>query len=93
MNDITKAVKDNGPVTALLALVLAGGGFNFVSESEEDQALEELEQELRDADIIQNSNHNDLVIKYNELDKEIALLKQWNELMSERVSDAQIDER
>ena len=74
MNDIAEAAKNNPGTVALLGMILAGGGLNFVSEGAEEEETEELTAELRQADIAQDRRHQELVDMYHDMNLRLALV-------------------
>ncbi len=87
MSEIAEAVK-NPVVSALLALVIGGGGIGFVSESGEAEESEAMTIEFREADIEQNRQHEalneenkDLLEKLTAIDKQVALLEKELEFL------------
>jgi len=74
MNDMT--VKNQSPAIALAVLMLGGGGVNILSEGAEEKAIQELEDRLVNADIIQDQKYDDLLQLVNDMRIEVALLTQ-----------------
>jgi len=72
MADITEHAKNNPLVTALLALVVGGGGFNIYQEGAEEKDNDA----FRQADIIQDQNYADLLQSHNDMRTELALIRQ-----------------
>jgi len=79
MNDTIEAAKNNPGVSALIAIILAGGGANFLSEGAEEEESEALAIELRQADIGQDERHDELDALFHDLDKRLAIIE--NEIL------------
>lgn len=68
MSEVAKVIKEYGGIGALIT-VLLGGGVNILSESGENTVISELHED-----------HAELLQKFNDLDKEVALMRQRLEL-------------
>jgi len=76
MAELSKTLKDNPMLASLFAIVLGGGGFNIISESGEEEIMEQFVQELREADIIQDNKYDDLLQRYNDMNTDLKLIEQ-----------------
>jgi len=76
MADIETTAKNNGPLAGVVGLVVLVAGTGIWSESGEEEQIEQMAEELHQADIIQNERHDELLEKFYEMDKQLALLKQ-----------------
>ena len=76
MNGIVDLLKNNPGLATIFAIVLGGGGFNILSESNEDAALETLSAELHETDEIQNRKYEELLQMFNDMNLELALVIQ-----------------
>ena len=71
MSGAQTLIKEYGGIGALIT-VLLGGGANIWQEGAE----EAVSDQLRQADVVQDQKYDDLLQKYNDLNTEVALLRQ-----------------
>jgi len=86
MPDIETTAKNNGPLAGMFGLVVLLAGTGIWSESGEEAQINDMAEELHQADIIQNQRHDGLEVsmrarydelkdKFHYLDKELSLIK------------------
>ena len=85
-DNLGSSIKENTGIAAIVMLLITTGGFTL-SESEEEEQMEIVQQEFRDADVVQDQNYDELsdefdelLALYNELRLELALIQQRLEL-------------
>lgn len=83
MNDIVEGAKNNPGILAILGLVLASGSVTFYTEGTEEEELQQMAAEFREADVKQNESQHDLDDRYHDLDKRMALMQQQLCLMTQ----------
>ena len=76
MSESTDLLKGNGPIVALLTLVLGGGGYNILSERSEETERNEVVTGFREADYIQDTKYDALLQRVNDMNTQLQLLQQ-----------------
>ena len=76
MSKIEEALKGNGLIYAIMAVLAGGGGVNVLSEGAEEAERDSVIQKFEDADYIQDTKYEALLALVNEMRIEIALTTQ-----------------
>jgi hypothetical protein len=67
MAKLDELLKGNTPLYTIAAIMLSGGGLNFMSEGAEQDEREEMVEKIEAADYIQDVKHDALLALVNEL--------------------------